>query len=92
MSEIPEDIMQAAREAYHSAFNEFGNAKDVDVYAAISRAILAERQRNQLEIKRLRLALRTLASYRPVSFGGQIQGQSDVRMRYAKGVLAGGKP
>lgn len=45
MSEIPEEIIQAAREAYHSAFNEFGNAKDVDVYAAIARAILAERQR-----------------------------------------------
>ena len=46
---IPDDILIVAREAYHSAFNEYGNAKDQDVYEAIAKAIhdavMAERER-----------------------------------------------
>lgn len=46
---IPDDLLNVAREAYHSAFNEYGNAKDQDVYEAIAKAIndavMAERER-----------------------------------------------
>lgn len=46
---IPDKFLRAAREAYHSAFNEHGEARDIDLYNAIAKAIhdavMAERKR-----------------------------------------------
>lgn len=42
MSEIPEDVMQNAKEAYDRSFS-FGEAQVSDVVNSIARAILAER-------------------------------------------------
>lgn len=44
-TQIPEDIMQTARLAYHSAFVGTDSASQTDIYEAIAKAILAERER-----------------------------------------------
>lgn len=85
---IPRDIILAAENIVIYGPVE-GRAVFRDL---ITKAILAERENAASEIKRLRMSLMHLSSDTPVSFNGNIQGQSEVRRQYAKAVLAGCKP